>query len=525
MRTKPTFVLSSVLAATMLLAACGEAERAEQKATDEYPAVIEQSDDYDSEAHLSVGVTNAPPSWDPTESITNGDFTPYVPIYDRLLQTGDNGDPEPMLAESFEPADDDSAMILKLREGLKFSDGEPFNAEAVKFNLERAAGPDSKINGELNMITSVEVVDEYTAKVNVSKGLGTLAVSLTSRGGIMVSPKAAKAGTLTDKPAGIGPYTSTAISPGSSMEMERTPDYWEPEAQRVATMTYSLITEDQARYNALVSGEIDVAQINANQMDDVLNAGANVVANETPLFLYFGINTSVKPFDNPEARKALNLAIDRQAIADGLYDGHCTPSIQYVPSTSPGYSDKVGDGSDIFPYDPEEAKKILEDLGATDIEITSVPPNVTIYTKFAEVLQDQLADVGISLEVKPLPPAQLVQEFSIDKSAEAMASIATVINDPEAVHGRYLTPDALFNPGGTDYSELNAAAEAAAIPLDPAERKPLYEKYWDIWVENPTHVVPVCMVHLAGAANKNVSGVQELPTGSLDLRYASIAKE
>lgn len=446
-------------------------------------------------------------------------------MYDRLLKTGEDGSPEPMLAESFEPSDDNLSMVLKLRKGVKFSDGTPFNAEAAKFNIDRASAPTSKINGELNMVTSTEVVDEYTLKINTDGGLGALAVALTSRQGMMVSPTAAQAGTLPAQPTGIGPYVATSINPGVSVDLEKTPNYWEPEVQRAAKMTYTLFSDDQARYNALISGDIDVARINPDQLDNVKKDGAIGMVHETPLYLYMAVNASVAPFDNPEVRKALNMAIDREAISQGLYDGYCTPSVQFVSESSPGYSEKLGDGSDVFPYDPEEAKKIIEEAGGAGTKITAVPPNVTIYTKLAEIVQQQLSEVGITMEVKPVPPAQLVDEFAISKTAESTVSIATVINDPEAVHGRYLMPTSLFNPAKVDYPELNAAAKEAALPLDPDERKPLYEKYWDAWVETPPHIIPICNVHLAGAINDNISGVQMLPDGAINLRGAAVSKK
>ena len=510
--------------AGLLLAACGDApdrrDAGEASITD-YPQAIETRDGYDPDAHINAAFTTQPATWDPTESITNGDFSMYAQVYDRLLATDQEGNVVPMLAESFESSADNLSMTLMLRQGLQFSDGTPFDAEAVKFNLERNAAPASRIAGELGMITSVEVIDPLTVKVNVDTGIGALAVSLSSRGGVMVSPTAAAAGTLTGQPTGIGPYVATSISPGANVELKRTENYWDPEAQKAATQTLQVILDDQARYNALVSGDIDVALINANQMSAAQSAGLNPVINESALFNYLGINAAVAPFDDPEVRRALNMAIDREAISYGLYDGHCTPSAQYVPESSPGYSDKLGDGSAEFPYDPEAAKKILEEHGATDVTITAVPPNVTIYVQLAEAVQAQLAKVGITMKVNAVPATELVQRFAIDFSAEAVVSVATVINDPQAVHGRYLIPDALFNPGDADYVELNAAADAAALPLDPAERKPLYETYWDTWVQTPPHIVPICMIHLGAAASDDISGVFQRPVGYTDIRYAA----
>lgn len=471
MRIRAALPLAALTSVSLLLTACsGAGSKTPDKSTQEYPHAIDLAADFDPDAHLDAGFTVLPQSWDPTQSTTNADFTTYTAVYDRLLMTGDDGAVEPMLATSFEPADDNAAMVLTLQEGLTFSDGTPFDADAVKFNLERNIAEGSAIAGELNMISSVEVVDASTVKVHVDGGLGTLAVSLASRGGIMVSPKAADAGTLASKPVGIGAYQATKINPGASVELEKSPDYWDPQAQNVASITYTVMTDDQSRFNALQSGDFDVAQINPDQLNDSEGAGMQVVVRESPLFLYMIVNAAKPPFDDPEA-----------------------------------------------------AAQILQDAGATGTEFTAVPPNITIYQKIAEVIQQELGEVGLTMNIEPKPPAQMVEEFAVQKSVESWVSQATVLNDPEAVHGRLLTPDALLNPGEVDFTELNAAATAAAEPLDPAERKPLYEKYWDAWVANPPHVIPICIAHMAAAVSPDISGVQMLPDGVLDLRHAALA--
>ena len=369
------------------------------------------------------------------------------------------------------------------------------------------------------------MVDEYTVDLKLSGGLGSLVVGLASRGGMMVSPTAVQSGQIDTQPVGIGSYQAANIVAGNYVDYAKTSDYWDPDAQRVATMTIHYMTDDQTRLNALKSGQIDGASVNPDQLDTVESAGLSPLVTPSPRFIYFMVNTAVAPFDDPEVRKALNMAIDREAISQGLYDGYCTPQIQPFPKTSPGYSDKVGDGLDIFPYDPKAAKKILEDKGVTELSIATAAPNVTIYTKFAEVVQDQLSDIGIDLEIHAVPPAPQVQEFAIDKTTETFTSVYTAINDPDAVWSRYVAPTALFNPGNMEYPELAEHGAEGAASMDPAERKPAYEGFMDAWVENPPHMVPVCMIHLANAYNDNVSGAAQMANGYPDLRGVAVAKE
>ena len=519
-------IAAAMLSATWLVAGCGSTpETSQGKETSDYPTNIELRDGFDPDATFTWATNNLSVHWDPTESLFGSDLNAYAPVYDKLLEEEEDGSITPMLATEYKAADDGTSLTLKLREGLTFSDGTPFDADAVKFNLDRYRAQGSRIAGEVPMISSVDVVDGMTVRINVDGGLGALAVSLANRAGVMVSPTAVQSGVIKNQPVGVGPYVMTAMSPGDSITFERQDGYWDPDAQRVKTLKMVLIAEDQARYNALTNGEVDGAVINPDQLDDVEKAGLQVTAKPSSSFLYFILNTAKGPFSDPEVRKALNMAIDREGISQGLYEGHCTPQIQPFLEGTPGYSEKIGDGLDVFPYDPEAAKKIIDEKGAAGAQATMVLPAVTIYSKFAEVIQEQLADVGITVTVQPGPPGQDVEAFGLQKSAEMLSSVYTGMNDPQALQGRYLAPKALFNPGGASYSEMEAAAAEGADPVDPAERTPHYEDYMDAWVETPPHMVPVCMVHLSMGYSQDVSGVGQRQSVAPNLRGVAIDKQ
>lgn len=510
------------MALAMALSGCGDAPTKETTDTSEYPSQIELVDGYDEDATFSFGYTAFPPSWDPTESTSAADRIFFIPVYDGLFFEGIDG-PEPALVTDYEPSEDGASVTMHLREGLTFSDGTPWNAEAAKFNLDRNRAQGSRISGELSMVTNVTVVDDLTIQVDTDGRIGSLKVSLSTRGGMMVSPAAVQSGVLKDEPVGIGPYITTAISPGVEATYERTPNYWEPEAQHVAKRVHKFIADDQARYNAVTSGELDGAQINPDQIDTALDQGVVPIIKPSSLFLVFGMNTSIAPFDNVEVRKALNMAIDREGIAEGLYDGHCTPTATPFPEGGVAYNEDIGDGLDVYPYDPTAAKEILEKEGVTDLTIDTLTPNVTIYTKFAEVVQDNLADVGITVNVKPMPSAQLVQEFMIDKTAPTISSVTTGITDPDMLWGSFLAPNAPQNPGGADNAKLGEYAHEGASPLDPEERNIGYTKMVSEWIENPPHMVPACMIHLAAAFGEDISGVAQHTSGLPNMRYVAKA--
>ncbi|WP_166741801.1 ABC transporter substrate-binding protein [Cumulibacter soli] len=522
-----TGIVAGLLGASLLLASCGGAPSGGSSSPDDspYSNTVPVADEYDESGHFDWGFSSFPTNWDPISSTNGADINFYEPVYDRLLREDLDGQIEPMLAVDYQPSADGKTLTLTLREGLTFSDGTPFDADAVKFNLDRSRGEGSALSGELYQIESVDVADELTVTITVSGAVGPLVTALANRGGIMVSPAAVSSGTLTDEPAGIGPYVASEIITGTSVDFELTDGYWDPEAQRVATMTYHFMADDQTRINALKSGELDGAYINAEQIDTMSTSGFVPIVAPSSQFIYLLVNAGKAPYDNPEVRKALNMAIDREAISQGLYDGYCTPQIQPFPSSSPGYSDKVGDGLDVLGYDPEQAKQILEDEGVSSLELSTVTPNVTIYTKLGEVIQDELADVNIDVTLVPMPSNQIVHELTETQSVDSLATILTGINDPDVINSRYISPTALFNVGDVEYPDLLTYGAEGAGSLDPAERKASYEKYMDAWVANPPHLIPICMIHQATAVAPNVSGVSQRANGYPDLRGVAVSAE
>ena len=498
------------LSLALLMSACGGAPAADEgPSTESIPTTIALEEGFNPDAHFRWATIAFPASWDPIKSYSGGDMPIYRPVYDRLLDLDQAGQLQPMLATDWEVDDDNSSVTLTLQEGLTFSDGTPFDAEAVKFNLERNAGEGSLLANESGAFESAEVVDAKTIKVNVSYGLGSYMTALGVRSGIMVSPTAAQSGALKQGPVGIGSYTLTEFVPGDRAEFEKSPGYWDPKAQNVATMTYKVMVDDQTRYNALLSGELDGIYLQPGQIDKAIDEGFNVVSSPANNFLYITVNAEKKPFDNPNARLAIQYALNRAEISQGLFDGHCTPSIQPFPETSVGYSEKVGDGLDIYPHDPEKAKKLLAEAGVKDeVEIQLLAPNITMFVQLAEVVQAQLGEVGIKASVKAVPSAQLSQEFSVDQTVEAASLPYVGTPDP---HGAmtYFMPGHPYNIGQAASQETVDLALKAASPVDPDERKAIYEQVAQSMINNQTQVMPICLLHLGSAYGPKVSNIEQ----------------
>lgn len=521
MRLKSKTVAAG-LGLAFVLAGCGSAPDQETPANDAFPSAVPVAADFDENAEFALAVTLPPSSFDPRDSSTGLDQNYLAPIYDRLIYLTPDGEFEPMLATEWTPSEDGKSLTVKLRAGLSFTDGTPFNAEAVKVNLDRYRAEGSKLIQELRQVTDVEVVDDSTVTITVSDGLGALTSSLSARAGMMVSPKAIADGTVASTPVGVGPYKVVSAIPGQGVTLERTDGYWDPDVQRVGTLEVIGIPDSQTRYNALSTGEISAATVAIDQAKSADQADKTVVAGPTPLIYFLAVNTASAPFDDPKVREAMSLAINREDIAAGLYEGFCDPQVQLFPKGTIGYSEEIGDGLDQWPYDPEKAKQIVEDAGIS--ASSSFDANVTAgdTVALAEVIQNQLNEVGITMNVKPGPSATLLEEFAFAKTSPLTVSGYTGPPDPAGVIDRNFLPTALYNPGEGVYEDMLAIGQEAASATDVAERNALYGQFTEVFLDEVRNIIPICLLHQIVAADPAVSGLHA-PTDYVDLRNVAVS--
>ncbi|WP_166741568.1 ABC transporter substrate-binding protein [Cumulibacter soli] len=519
-------MITALAASSVLLAACGSTPDKEttEDVASEFSNEIPLSDTFDPEGHFTYSYSVMTPGWDPIESVSGYDFVTLAPVYDRLVWNAPDGTVQPMLATEWEQ--EGTALVMHLREDVTFSDGEPFNAEAVKTNLDRAKGEGSRIAAEIEQLDSVEVVDEYTVKLNADSGLGALLGSMAERPGMMASPKAIKAGTLETKPVGAGAYTMESFSAGDTATYAKREGYWDPEVQNAATMEIKLMTDDQTRLNALNSGELDGAVMRPPQVKSAVADDLTVTASESVTYMYLLVNSSVEPMNDPKVREALNYAVDRVEIGDGFFEGLCTPQIQPWPETSFAYNPEIGDGLDIWPHDVEKAKELLAEAGVPDgFPIKAVTTNVTYTTQLSEIVQEQLAEVGIEMSIDPVPTPQVIESFSVNKTTNGNINPYSGSADPHGVASRYLNPGSIYSPGEDPAQEILDLAAEASTPVDPEERAPIYHDMMQAMIDNPTHQIPLCQLQVLSAFNDNVSGFSLSPTGFPDLRGIAVEPE
>ena len=358
-----------------------------------------------------MGMTLEPPGLDPTTAAAAAiaEVTLYS-IYETLTKINEDGSVSPLLAESWQTSPDLKTYTFKLRKGIKFQNGEPFDSAAVKFSFDRAAAPTST-NKDRSLFQSFEQVsapDADTVVLVLKYAEPNLPFLLGQASASIVEPKSAP--TDATQPVGTGPYTLGAWAKGSSISLNKWDAYRNAGAIKLAKVTIRIISDPSAQVAALLSGDVDVfprvaaarslAQFKSDPRFAVLVGGSRAKT-------IVSINERRKPLDDVRVRRAILAAIDRKAMIDGAVDGFGAPIGSFYTPGSLGYVDTTG----INPYDPEKAKKLLTEAGVSaPLELSLKLPPPPYARQGGEILAAQLAKVGIVAKIENVEWAQWLSQ-------------------------------------------------------------------------------------------------------------------
>jgi peptide/nickel transport system substrate-binding protein len=352
-----------------------------------------------------------PPGLDPTIAAASAiaEVTLYN-IFETLTKINEDSSVSPLLAESWQASSDLKTYTFKLRKGVKFQNGEPFDSAAVKFSFDRNAAANST-NKDKSLFQSFEKVDAPdpdTIVIALKYSEPNLPFLLGQATAAIVEPKSAP--TNATQPVGTGPYQLGAWAKGSSITLNKWADYRGAADVKLSKVTIRFISDPAAQVAALLSGDLDafprvaaarsLAQFKADPRFEVLIGGSKAKT-------IVSINERHKPLDDVRVRRAILAAIDRKAMIDGAADGFGTPIGSFYVPGSLGYVDTTG----INPYDPEKAKKLLAEAGVTTpLELSLKLPPPSYARQGGEVLAAQLAKVGITAKIENVEWAQWLSQ-------------------------------------------------------------------------------------------------------------------
>jgi peptide/nickel transport system substrate-binding protein len=435
------------------------------------------------ETALRIGLAEDPDVLDPTLARTYVGRIVFAAICDKLFDIDEKLNIVPQLALSHDIADDGKAVTIKLRPNVKFHDGEPMDAEAVKFSLERHLTMQGSFRRpEIAAVEKIEVVDPLTVRLELKTPFSPLIAQLTDRAGMMVSPKAAKeAGDkFGQKPVCAGPYKFVERVQQDRIVVEKFADYWDKGNVHIDRLTYVPIQDSTVRLANLRSGQLDLVERPlATDLKD-MRADSRLKVEAVTELGYQGITINVAKGEaskNPlgqdaRVRQAFEAAIDRDALNQVVYNGEYTPGNQWVSPKNPWYQEKYP----VPKRDIAKAKKLLQEAGAkTPIAIDFMVPNNPETRQMAEVLQSMTAEAGFDLKVR-------VTEFATSlNEAEAGRFQAYALNwsgrpDPDGNLYIFHKTGAPQNYGGYSNPQVDAWLDEARVKNGLKERKAIYEK-------------------------------------------------
>jgi peptide/nickel transport system substrate-binding protein len=467
---------------------------------------------------LRIGLAEDPDILDPTLARTYVGRIVFAAFCDKLFDIDEKLNIVPQLALSNETSADGKEVTIKLRPGVKFHDGEPFNAEAAKFSLDRhVTMPASFRKPELAVLDHVDVVDPLTIKLVLKTPYSPLIAQLTDRAGMMVSPKAAKeAG---DKfglhPVCAGPYKFVERVQQDRMVFEKFADYWNKDNIFIDRVVFLPIVDATVRLANLKSGGLDLIErllatdIKAVRADPQLKLSTALSLGYQGITINIGNEKNNGPLSqSAKVRQALDLSIDREAINQVVYNGEFVPGNQWVNPEHPYYQKSYPvRGRDIV-----KAKALLKEAGITGpiaVDLM-VPKNIETET-VAQVIQSMAAEAGFDIKIR-------VTEFATSlKAAEAGEYQAYILDwsgriDPDGNAYIFHKTKAPLNYSAYSNPDVDSALDNARLVTDMAQRKSLYEKMTKSILEDEP-IIYLYHRKVLIAQTTKLEGYKQMPDG------------
>jgi peptide/nickel transport system substrate-binding protein len=467
---------------------------------------------------LRIGLAEDPDILDPTLARTLVGRIVFASFCDKLFDIDEKLNIVPQLALSQETSSDGKEVTIKLRPGVKFHDGEPFDAEAAKFSLERhLTMPASFRKPELAALDHVDVVDPLTIKLVLKSPFSPLIPQLTDRAGMMVSPKAAKAegDKFGLKPVCAGPYKFVERVQQDRIVFEKFADYWNKDNVHIDRIVYLPIVDATVRLANLKSGGLDLIErllatdMKAVQADPKLKLSSAIELGYQGVTLNIGKDKAKGPLSqSAKVRQALDLSIDRDAINQVVFNGEFKPGNQWVNPDHPYYQKTFP----VRPRDAAKAKALLKEAGVTGpVSVDFMVPKGAETEAVAQVIQSMASETGFDMKIR-------VTEFATSlKQAEAGEYQAYMLAwsgriDPDGNSYIFLHSNAPQNYSAWSNAEADKALDDARLVTDQAQRKAIYERLAKIELDEEA-ILYIFHRRILIAHTTKLEGYKQMPDG------------
>ena len=432
---------------------------------------------------LRVGLAEDPDVLDPTLARSFVGRVVFAGLCDKLFDIDEKLNIVPQLATSYQWAPDNKSVTLKLRPNVTFQDGEKFDAAAVKFNIERHKNmPGSNRRGELAPVTSVDVIDPLTVRLNLSAPFSPLLAQLTDRAGMMVSPKAAQAegDKFGSHPVCSGPYKFVERVPQDRIVLEKNPTYWNKDAIHFDKIVYTPIPDATVRLANLRSGQLDFIERFAPSDMAKIQAEKKFKTSSITEIGYQGITINVGKSDkakatplgrDPRVREAFELSLDRQGLAQVVMDNEAIVGNQWVPPTNTFYAKNVP----VPRRDIARAKQLLKEAGVPNPSFTLLTTTASDAQRIALVVQAMAREAGFDVKIQT---TEFATSLNMADKGDFEAYVLAWSGRPDP-DGNLYSFDVCKQPlnySGYCDAQADALIKQSREVLDPNQRRKVFEQ-------------------------------------------------
>jgi len=469
---------------------------------------------------LKIGLAEDPDILDPTLARTFVGRIVFASLCDKLFDISVDLKTVPQLATGYQWVDDNKGLVITLRQGVTFQDGEPMNAEAVKYSLNRhLTMQGSNRRGEISAVKGIDVVDDHTVKLTLSTPFSPLIGALSDRAGMIVSPKAAEA--LKDKfgtaPVCAGPYKFVERVAQDRIVVQKFDKYWDRDKIRIDKITFQPIPDNSVRLANLSSGGLDfIERVGPTDLPQIHGDGNLKIASIAEIGyqgIWINLNNGPKaktPLgQDVRLRQAFDLSIDRDALNQVVFNGEYIPGNQWVSPGNPYYVKSLR----VPARDVAKAKALLKEAGVEHPSFTLMAPNNTESQQVVQVVQSMAAEAGFDIK---LQATEFATSLDLGEKGDYEAYFVGWSGriDPDGNIFNFATCNA---PRGLAYAgycnaEVDKELTAARTVDDPGERLKHYTVAAQILLKDLPYIY---LYHRQWiyAFNKKVAGFTPYPDG------------
>jgi peptide/nickel transport system substrate-binding protein len=427
-------------------------------------------------------------------------------IYDVMIHDTPDRKGSPGLATKW-TATDASTAELTLRQDVKFTDGTPFNAAAVKEAWTRAIAADQTIDPPtVRVMTSVDAVNDNTVRVHFSQPVAQSFLDADVHHSAILgvpSPAAAAAGNLNSKPVGAGPYVLDSFVQDQKVVLKPNPSYWNPKAQLLGGIEFTQAGTGAPAVNALQAGSADLIWgIPADAVNTLANTpGLELTNIPGTRVLDIGLCATRGVFANKDARLAIQYALDRDALNEGAYSGNATPWQTVMGPTSPYYDKKL---NQTYSHNVKKAKQLLAKAGvAPGTTIKGLANSAAPQPILAEIVQDQLSDVGLNLEYT-------VTTNLVEDAPRVQPDVLFVALDPQLMSLAFSGDTTVLNVCGWSNPEVKANLLAIQDPTKTQAEKDKAAAEFQKTILDESPVVVTILSPVTAAHTDKVHGIETI---------------